>query len=188
MKKICVFCGSSSGNREEYSSAASELGRELAKRNIGLVYGGASVGIMGALADSVLENGGEVTGVIPESLVESVGHEKLTELHVVDTMHARKALMFELSCAFIALPGGLGTLEEIFEVLTWGQLGFHKKPCGILNISGYFDHLLRFLEHSVSEKFVKEAHFDMLQNSETVGGLLDKLQHNRMPDIKKWID
>jgi uncharacterized protein (TIGR00730 family) len=147
MKRICVFAGSSAGVRPEYLRAAADLGTVLAARGIELVYGGARVGMMGAVAGAVLAGGGRVTGVIPQALVEKeVAHDGLTELRVVTSMHQRKALMADLSDAFIALPGGWGTLDEMFEILTWAQLGLHRKPCGLLNVSGYFDRLLAFLD------------------------------------------
>ena len=144
MKRICVFCGSSEGSRPEYSAAAEEMAAELVRRNIGLVYGGSKVGLMGVIADAVLKAGGEVQGVIPEHLMAlEVGHRGLTKLHVVQSMHERKALMADLSDAFVAMPGGFGTLEEFCEVVTWTQLGLHAKPCGILNVLNYYSPLLR---------------------------------------------
>ena len=149
IKRICVYCGSSPGKNPAYSLAADTLARELCRREIGLVYGGAEVGVMGAIANAVLTAGGEAIGVIPKSLaVKEVAHDSLSELHVVASMHERKAMMAELADGFIALPGGWGTLEEIFEMLTWAQLGFHDKPCGLLNIDGYYDGLIDFLENS----------------------------------------
>ncbi len=163
MKKVCVYCGSSSGRRPEYGYAARSLAKVLTLRGIGLVYGGASVGIMGEIADAVLAGGGEVIGVIPQSLVDKeVAHDRLTELKVVGSMHERKAVMMDLSDGFIALPGGLGTQEELFEVLTWSQLDFHKKPCGLLNVEGYYDKLCSFLDHAVEEQFVKMHHRETL--------------------------
>ncbi|MCP4722847.1 MAG: TIGR00730 family Rossman fold protein, partial [Desulfobacteraceae bacterium] len=157
MKKICVYCGSSPGRHPEYVAAARFLAEELLSRKIGLVYGGAHVGIMGEIADTVLKGGGEVIGIMPRALVDKeVSHPGLTELKIVDSMHQRKAMMADLSHGFIALPGGLGTIEELFEALTWAQLGFHKKPCGLLNARGYYDHLSAFLDHTVEEKFVKD--------------------------------
>ena len=163
MKRVCVYCGSNPGRRPEYIAAAGQLGRELSKRGLGLVYGGASIGVMGAIADAVLESGGEAIGVIPKSLaLREVAHTGLSEMHVVKSMHERKALMAELSDGFIALPGGWGTLEEIFEVLTWAQLGFHHKPCGFLNVAGYYTGLHQFLEHCMNERFVRKAYRAML--------------------------
>lgn len=158
MKRVCVFCGASTGVREEYGDAARKLAAALARRGLGLVYGGGKVGLMGLLADSMLQAGGEVIGVIPQHLVaKEVAHRGVTELHVVDTMHQRKAMMNELSDAFIALPGGYGTLEEFFEILTWSQLGIHCKPSGLLNVSGYYDNLLAMLDHAVVEGFLLPA-------------------------------
>lgn len=177
MKKICVYCGSSSGRKPEYIEAAHSLARLLAQRGIGLVYGGASVGIMGAIADAVLSNGGEVVGVIPRALVEKeVSHEGLTELKVVDTMHERKAVMMDVADGFIALPGGLGTLEELFEVLTWSQLGFHKKPCGLLNVAGYYEGLISFINSAVDEQFIKTRHRDMLLIEDDAEKLLARME------------
>ena len=159
MKRVCVFCGSNAGIRTEYGIAAQGLATVLARRGLGLVYGGGNVGLMGVLADSMLRAGGEVIGVIPQSLVaKEVAHHGVTELRVVDTMHQRKALMNELSDAFIALPGGFGTLDEFFEILTWSQLGIHAKPSGLLNVSGYYDSLLAMLDHAVTERFLRPAH------------------------------
>lgn len=164
MKSICVYCGSNPGNRPEYLEAAKALGKTLAANQITLVYGGAKIGIMGCIADTVLAEGGEVIGVMPQSLVDrEVAHPGLTRLEVVSSMHERKALMAKLSDGFIAMPGGIGTLEEIFEVLTWAQLGFHRKPCGLLNIQGYYDHLSTFLDHVTEEGFVRDVHRAMLQ-------------------------
>jgi uncharacterized protein (TIGR00730 family) len=189
MKRVCVFAGSSAGVRPEYMAAATDLGRVLAARGIGLVYGGARVGLMGAVADAVLTGGGEVTGVIPRSLVEKeVAHSGLTELRVVTTMHERKALMADLSDAFIALPGGWGTLDEMFEILTWAQLGLHRKPCGLLNVLGYFDRLLSFLEHTMEQGFVRRECGSLLAVSDGPAALLDALQSQTPPVVEKWID
>ena len=159
MKRVCVFCGSNGGARPEYGDAARMLAGVMARRGLGLVYGGGNVGLMGMLADSMLQAGGEVIGVIPQSLVaKEVAHHGVTELRIVDTMHQRKALMNELSDAFIALPGGFGTLDEFFEILTWSQLGIHGKPSGLLNVSGYYDSLLAMLDHAVAEQFLRSAH------------------------------
>lgn len=188
MKRICVYCGSSPGRLSDYRDAARELGNELAARNIGLVYGGASVGVMGAVADAILEQGGQAIGVIPYALAtREVAHNGLDELFVVDSMHERKAKMAELSDGFIALPGGWGTIEEIFEMLTWAQLGFHQKPCGLLNISGYYDHLFKFLEHAIDQRFVREEYRPMIMMEQTASGLLDRYQLYRAPSVRKWI-
>lgn len=188
MKKICVYCGSSSGKSPEYIESARLLAKELVKRNIGLVYGGASVGIMGEIADTVLAGGGEVIGVIPKSLADKeISHNGLSELKVVDSMHERKAIMAELSDGFIALPGGLGTLEELFEVLTWSQLGFHKKPCALLNVKQYYNGLTTFLDHAVSEEFVKPIHKEMLLVESDPIQLLNAMLNYNPPSVDKWI-
>ncbi|MFT5208403.1 MAG: hypothetical protein ACI9CE_000117 [Flavobacterium sp.] len=189
MNKICVYCGSSSGKSPEYLEYASVLAGAFVARNIGLVYGGANVGIMGELANTVLEGGGDVIGVIPQSLVDKeVSHQGLTELKVVDTMHERKAIMAEISDGFIALPGGLGTLEELFEVLTWSQLGFHKKPCGILNINHFYEKLSLFLDHAVDEEFIKPIHREMLLVEDEPEVLLAAMENYRAPAVDKWIN
>lgn len=188
MKRVCVYCGSSPGRRAEYRQAAAMLGRRLAARDIALVYGGASVGIMGVIADAVLSSGGQAIGVIPEALaVKEVAHAGLTEQHVVGSMHERKALMAELADGFIALPGGWGTLEELFEMLTWAQLGFHGKPCGLLNVHGYFDSLHRFLEHAIEEQFVKPVYRDMLIIEEDPNRLLERFHDYQAPRVRKWL-
>jgi uncharacterized protein (TIGR00730 family) len=187
--RYCVFCGSSPGARREYEDAARELGRELVRREIELVYGGGDVGLMGTLADTVLEAGGHVIGVIPDALVaKEVSHRGLPDLRVVGSMHERKALMADLADGFIALPGGLGTLEELLEVLTWAQLGVHAKPCALLDVCGYFDPLLALLDRAVTERFLAREHRDMLLVDVTAAGLLDRLAHHRMPELDKWID
>jgi uncharacterized protein (TIGR00730 family) len=189
MKRICVFAGSSSGARGEYRAVARELGRELARRQLGLVYGGARVGLMGALADEVLAAQGNVTGVIPEALVaKEVAHVGLSELRVVASMHERKAMMADLADGFVALPGGWGTVEEFFEVLTWGQLGLHRKPCGLLNVQGYFDRLLSFVGHSIEEGFVRREYAAMICVSSTPAELLDMLSAYKAPSVEKWLD
>lgn len=163
MKRVCVFCGSNAGIRAEYGIAAQGLATVLARRGLGLVYGGGNVGLMGMLADSMLQAGGEVIGVIPQSLVaKEVAHRGVTELRIVDTMHQRKALMNELSDAFVALPGGFGTLDELFEILTWSQLGIHGKPCGLLNVAGYYGHLLAMIDHAVAEGLLRPAHRELV--------------------------
>ena len=189
MKRVCVFAGSSSGVRPEYRAAAAELGRELAVRRIGLVYGGAAVGLMGVLADAVLSHEGEAIGVLPEALVaKEIAHAGLTELRVVASMHERKALMADLADGFIALPGGWGTLDEMFEILTWAQLGIHQKPCGLLNVHGYFDGLLSFLEHSIDEGFVRREYRSMLAVCESSRDVLDALASYTPLVVRKWGD
>ena len=164
LRSVCVFCGASPGASPVYQEAAVALGRHLADRGLTLVYGGGAVGLMGTVADAALAAGGEVIGIIPQSLQEAeIGHKGLTRLEVVDGMHARKARMAELADAFVALPGGLGTLEELFEVWTWGQLGYHAKPLGLLEVNGFYDPLLTFLDHLVDERFVRAEHRGMLQ-------------------------
>src|SRR5512143_1572135 len=176
IRSICVFCGSSTGLSAGYETAACSFAESAAQRGIRLVYGGASVGLMGAIADAALRNGGEVVGVIPRALVDrEIAHRGLTELHVVDTMHERKAMMAELSDAFVALPGGLGTLEELFEVWTWGMLGLHTKPYGILNVTDYYSPLIRFLDHASDEGFIRPAQRAMLVVEDDATRLLDKL-------------
>jgi uncharacterized protein (TIGR00730 family) len=188
MKRICVYCGSNTGKGGEYVAAAGQLGRELVSRGLGLVYGGADIGVMGAVANAVLDAGGEAIGVIPESLAtREVAHSGLSEMHVVKSMHERKAQMAALSDGFIALPGGWGTFEEMFEMLTWAQLGFHQKPCGLLNIQGYYSLLYRFLEHAMQEQFVREAYRAMLLMEDNAADLLDRFTTYRAPRVKKWI-
>jgi uncharacterized protein (TIGR00730 family) len=189
MKTICVFCGSSVGRNENYKNKARSLGRILANEKITLVYGGGNIGVMREIADSVLENGGEVIGVMPRHIVEKeIARKHLTKLHIVETMHERKALMAELSDAFIALPGGFGTFDEMFEVLTWNQLEIINKPVGILNIDGYFDHLLAFISHAVAEKFVREEHQNNLIVEDDEQILLEKLAGFKPQKAEKWID
>jgi uncharacterized protein (TIGR00730 family) len=186
--RLCVFSGSSSGVDPAYALAAAELGHALAVRGIGLVYGGASVGLMGAVADAALAAGGEVIGVIPRALFDKeIGHAGLSELRVVDSMHERKALMAELSDGFIALPGGAGTLEELFEVWTWAQLGYHREPCALLDVAGYYAQLTAFLDHVVTEGFVKPVHRDMLIVEPTVEALLGRIETYQAPVVDKWI-
>ena len=184
-----MFAGSSPGARLEYRAAALSLGRTLANRHIGLVYGGARIGLMGAVADAALAAGGRVTGVIPGALAEKeIAHTGLTDLRVVQSMHERKALMADLADAFIALPGGWGTLDELFEILTWGQLGLHAKPCGLLNVCGYFDGLLAFLEHAIDEGFVRRAHGAMVLVAGSSDALLDQFAAYVPPDVDTWVD
>ena len=188
MKRICVYCGSSPGRLPAYRKAARDLGRQMAARGLGLVYGGASVGVMGAVADAVLESGGSAIGVIPHALAtKEVAHHGLDQLLVVDSMHERKAKMAELSDGFVALPGGWGTIEEIFEMLTWAQLGFHEKPCGLLNAENYYDSLFTFLEKAIEQQFVKQEYRPMMMMEEHAAALLDRFETYRAPKVKKWI-
>jgi uncharacterized protein (TIGR00730 family) len=187
MRSVCVFCGSSSRAREVYFHAARCTGAEIARRGLRLIYGGSNVGLMGALADAALENGGAVIGVIPRALVEKeVAHPSLTEQHVVESMHDRKALMSELSDAFLALPGGLGTLDELFETLTWAQLGFHHKPVSLLNTEGFFDSLLRFLDRAARDGFLHPAHREMIHSGVDPTALLDAMLAHVPPSAGKW--
>ena len=189
LRNLCVYCGSNSGRQPVYLEQARAFGRELARRGIGLVYGGASVGIMGAVADAVLAEGGRVTGIIPDALVrKELAHTGLTELQVVPSMHVRKTRMAELADGFVALPGGAGTLEEIFETWTWAQLGMHQKPCGLLNVAGYYDLLAAFLDHTVAEAFMRPQHRAMLAVAPEPGTLLDLLAGYVPPTVSKWID
>ncbi len=187
MKRICVNCGSSPGHHPSYLRAAEKLGQALLERNLELVYGGSDVGLMGKVADAVLNAGGSVIGVIPNSFAHKVSHEGLTELHIVESMHERKAMMFDLSDGFIALPGGFGTLDEFSELLTWSQLGLCKKPCGIVNVNGYFDKLLAFFDGAVAEGFIRPEHRDMLFVDESPDALLDKFYTYEAPTIEKWV-
>jgi uncharacterized protein (TIGR00730 family) len=190
MQRLCVFCGSRPGIRPTYVRAAERVGRELAERGIGLVYGGGRVGLMGTVADAALAAKGYVIGVIPQSLVEKeVAHRHLSDLRVVRSMHERKAMMAELSDGFLALPGGFGTFEEWFEVVTWSQLGLHTKPSALLNIDGYYDPLLRLIDHGVKEGFIGEAHRDMIVSDKSVSRVLDKLDAWKRPAlVEKWIN
>jgi uncharacterized protein (TIGR00730 family) len=189
MRRICVFCASSLGSRPEYRAAAEELGAELVRRNIGLVYGGGNVGLMGVLADAVLRMGGEAQGVIPEHLMaREIGHNGLTKLHVVHSMHERKALMADLADAFVALPGGFGTLEEFCEVVTWAQLGLHAKPCGLLNVLGYYTPLLTMFDHAVRERFLKPENRELVLARESAPELLQALDEWRPVWVEKWLD
>lgn len=189
MRAVCVFCGSSPGFRPVYAEAAARTGRTLAEAGLGMVYGGSKVGLMGAAADAALAAGGEVFGVLPRALArKELEHEGLTRLDIVETMHQRKARMAELSDAFIALPGGAGTLEEVFEIWTWGQLAIHAKPAAFLNVEGYYDPLRRFLDHAVEEGFVREAHRDMLVFGEDPARLLEHLGSYVAPAQEKWLE
>ncbi len=188
MRRICVFCGSSPGRHPEYGEAAARFGRTLAREGVGLVYGGASIGLMGAVADAARDAGGEVIGVIPESLVAlEVAHTGLDDLRIVGSMHERKALMAELSDAFVALPGGIGTLEEIFEVWTWGQLGSHAKPCAFLNTLQYYDPLLAFLDHVVEEAFLRTVHRGMILVEQDPEALLHAIRAYQAPAVPKLL-
>jgi uncharacterized protein (TIGR00730 family) len=190
MERICVFCGASPGARPEYAQATTELARTLVADGIGVVYGGGGVGLMGVLADGVLVEGGEIIGVIPRALVDrEIAHRDVTDMRVVGSMHERKALMAELADAFIALPGGLGTLEELFEVYTWAQLGLHRKPCALLNVQGYYDGVEDFLSHAVEERFLREDHREMLMVESEPRALIERLREFE-PDaaLPKWID
>ena len=190
MKGICVFAGSSVGARPEYRAAAEELGRALAGRQVRVVFGGGQVGLMGVLADAVLAGHGHVTGVIPEAMVaREIAHRGLSDLRIVSSMHERKAMMADFADAFVALPGGWGTLEEFFEVLTWAQLGLHQKPCGLLNIAGYFDGLLSFLDHSIDERFVRPENGALVLVATSVSGMIEQLdRYHAPPSSEKWID
>ncbi len=188
INSICIYCGSSPGRLDAYASAAFSLAEALVSRNVRLVYGGASIGIMGMVADQVLKLGGQAVGVIPKALAhKEVAHHHLTELHVTQSMHERKMLMAELSDGFVALPGGIGTLEELFEIWTWAQLGFHQKPCGLLNVEGYYDALIKFLAHVLAEQFVKEHHHAMLIVETNPDALLDSYVNYQPPAVKHWV-
>ncbi len=189
MKSICVFSGSSAGSRPEYREAAVRLGEELVARGLRLVFGGGRIGLMTAVADRVLAGGGEVIGVIPQALVDKeVAHTGLTDLRIVGSMHERKALMADLSNSFIALPGGMGTLEEFCEVLTWAQLGLHQKPCGLLDVADYYTGLKNFFDHMVEERFLKVEHRHLLLSANDPGTLLDRLEQYRPVPLPQWIE
>ncbi len=189
MNSVCVFCGSSPGGAPAYMASARAVGREVAARGLTLVYGGAHVGLMGAVADAALAAGGQVVGVLPVALErKEIAHTRLSKLEIVGSMHERKARMAELSDGFVALPGGAGTLEEIFEIWTWGQLGFHGKPAGFLNVAGYFDKLAAFLDHTVAEAFVKPVHRQMLNFHDDPAALLDALAAYQAPAAEKWLE
>ncbi|MBO6936495.1 MAG: TIGR00730 family Rossman fold protein [Deltaproteobacteria bacterium] len=189
MRAVCVYCGSAPGADPVYLEAARALGTTLAERGLGLVYGGARVGSMGAVADAALAAGGRVVGVIPESLrSRELAHQGLTELVVVDSMHERKAIMAQRADAFLALPGGLGTLEELFEVLTWAQLGIHAKPCGVLDVAGYWSPLLSFLDRAVDQGFVTQLSRDLLMVGDDAGRLLDRFASFEPAPRRRWLD
>ena len=189
MRQVCVFAGSRAGTSLQYEAAARGLATAMLSKGLGLVYGGGAVGLMGVLADQMLSGGGQVIGVIPRPLVQrEVAHPDLTELRIVPSMHERKAQMAHLADAFIALPGALGTLEELFEIWTWAQLGIHRKPCGILNVAGYYDSLLRFLDHSVSEGFLQPKYRGMLLLGETGEDLVAQLEAYRSPEVAQWME
>ena len=188
MKNITVFCGSSSGFRPEYAEAAKNLAHCFIERKIRLVYGGGNVGLMGIIADEVMQKGGKVIGIIPDSLLKrEVGNREITELRVVDSMHERKAMMAELADGFIAMPGGIGTFEEFFEILTWAQLGFHEKPCGLLNVAGYYDGLLALCDNAVTEGFLRADHRALILDDSRAVSLLEKMNNFQPPVVEKWI-
>jgi uncharacterized protein (TIGR00730 family) len=189
MRRVCVYAGSNPGSDPAYADAARALAHLLAERGIGLVYGGGKVGLMGVLADTALAAGGHVIGVMPQALVDrEIGHRGLTELRIVASMHDRKALMADLSDAFVAIPGGIGTLEELVEVYTWSQLGIHDKACGVLNVRGYYDALAAFLDHAVEEGFLRSQHRDVLSVAADPGELLDRLAAFEPPTVGKWLE
>ena len=189
MRSICVYCGSSPGSSTRYRAAARTMAAELVREGISLVYGGGSVGLMGIIADEVMQLGGIVTGVIPDALMQrEVGHTKLTQLHVVRDMHERKALMAELSDGFIAMPGGIGTLEELFETTTWSQLGLHDKPVGLLNVDGFYDGLIEFMQHMVRQGFLRPEHAALMLHDPYPTGLLEKMRAPAAQGKTKWLD
>ena len=188
MQRLCVYCGSNKGASTAYAEAARDLAGELVERGIGLVYGGASRGIMGVVADAVLAGGGEVIGVMPRALDnKEIKHPNLTRLEVVETMHERKSMMANMADGFVALPGGFGTLEEIVEIITWSQLQFHAKPCGLLNVRGYYDNLVRHIDHAVSQEFVLAEHRDAVIVEAKPAELLDRFESYSAPTVKKWL-
>ena len=189
LKRVCIYCGSSIGAKPEYAAAARSLGKILVERKLELVYGGGNIGLMGVVADAVIEAGGKVTGVIPEALeAKEVAHRGLTKLHVVKSMHERKALMVSLADAFIAMPGGFGTFEEFCEVLTWAQLGLHRKPHGLLNVAGFYDPFLAFLDHATTENFIRPVHRELVISDADPGRLLDAMTKIQPPNLDKWLD
>jgi uncharacterized protein (TIGR00730 family) len=188
MQRICVFCASSIGNDPAFTLAAESLGQALAARKIGIVYGGGNIGLMGVIADAAMNAGGEVTGVIPQALVDKeLAHRGITDLRIVHSMHERKALMAELSDGFIALPGGFGTLEEFCEILTWAQLGLHKKPFGLLNVSGFYNHFLKFLDHIVEARLLRPQHRALILDATSVDNLLTRISNWKTTLVDKWI-
>lgn len=188
IRRLCVFCGSSTGARPIYSEAAALLGQALANSNVSLVFGGGRVGLMGVLADSVLSAGGQAIGVIPRALVEKeIAHASLTKLHIVESMHQRKAMMADLADAFLLLPGGFGSWEEFCEIVTWLQLGIHRKPCAILNVAGYYDHLLSLADHALAQGFLRTAHHHMLIVEENPQAVLSRLAAASIPSEVKWV-
>jgi len=189
MKSICVFCGSNTGKNEIYTQAAKKLGQYLAQNQIKLVYGAGNIGLMGVIADEVLDGNGYVIGVIPDFLkAKEVCHTELQELLVTTTMHQRKEIMANRSDAFIAMPGGFGTLDELAEILTWAQLGLHSKPIGLLNVNGYFDSLIRFFDDTVADGFVTDINREMVLFDNTIEGLISKMENYVAPDVTKWLD
>jgi uncharacterized protein (TIGR00730 family) len=189
VKSICVYCGSASGKGEVYLAAARKLAKELCSRGLDLVYGGASIGLMAETANTVMANGGSATGVMPRNLFRrEVPHEALTQMIYVDSMHERKSKMADLSDGFIAMPGGLGTVEELFEIVTWAQLAIHRKPCGILNVDGYYDHLIQFLDRATEQEFIRPVHRSMIIIEEDPARLLDRFEVYTPPDKQKWVD
>jgi len=189
VRRVCVYAGSNPGSDPAYADAAQALAQLLAERGIGLVYGGGKVGLMGVLADTALAAGGEVIGVMPQALVDrEIGHRGLTELRIVGSMHDRKALMADLSDAFVAVPGGIGTLEELIEVYTWSQLGIHEKPCGVLNVRGYYDALATFLDHAVEEGFLRPQHRAVLSVEADAAELLERFAAYEPPTVRKWLE
>lgn len=187
IKVVCINCGSNTGANSFFRQEARRTGKFLAKSHIDIVYGGASVGLMGEIANAALQENGRVIGIIPQMIADKVGHRGLTELHLVPTMHERKKRMFELSDGFIAFPGGLGTVEEIFELLTWGQLGFNRKPCGFLNIAGYFNKLIGFIDHAVGEGFIRAEHREAILVERDIESLLKAFRHYSPVEVEKWI-
>jgi len=188
LRRLCVYCGSNAGADPAYADAVADLARACVERGIGLVYGGGDIGLMGVLADTALAAGGTVTGIIPQALVDhEIAHRGLSDLRVVGSMHERKALMAELSDGFVALPGGIGTLEELIEVYTWSQLGLHAKPLGVLNVSGYYDGLAAFLDHAVASGFLRPEHRAVLAVEADVDALLERLESAVAPSVGKWL-